>query len=84
MQNYMKERLTQNKFETFPKITKRSNRCKLYITYMDVFCICRWNFYGNDSEKGKGLLVACCAVCDEYVNKKGSVFGRERPRKMEM
>ena len=34
MQTHLKECLTQNKFEPFPKITKRSNRCKSYITHI--------------------------------------------------
>ena len=62
MRTHLKECLTQKKFEPFPKITKLSNRCKLYIAYMDVFCTCRWNIEDSDSEKDKGLFVACCSV----------------------
>ena len=62
MQTRLKECLTQNKFEPFSKITKRSNRCKFYIAYMDVFFICRWHIDDSDSEKDKGLLMKCCSV----------------------
>ena len=39
MRTYLKECLTQNKFEPFPKITKRSDRCKSDITRVNVFGI---------------------------------------------
>ena len=48
IQAYLKEYLTQNKFEPLPKITKRPNRCKSYIRNIDVFCICRWNYDESD------------------------------------
>ena len=57
---------------------------------MDVFCTCRWNFDDSDSEKDKGLFMACCSFCEEWFYqkcvkiKKGSVFGRESPQMMEM
>ena len=81
MRIHLKECLTQNKFEPFSKTTKRSNRCKLYITYMDVFCICRWNFDDSDPEKGKGLFMACCSVCEECVKIKREVFYDEKVHK---
>ena len=70
IRTHQKECLTHNKSEPFPKITKRSNRCKSYITYMDVFCICRWNFDDSDLEKDKGLFMACCSVCEEWFHQK--------------
>ena len=79
MRTHLKECLTQNKFEPFPKITKRSNRCKSYITYMDVFCICCWNLSLDDSdlEKHKGLFMACCSVCEEWFHQKCVKIKRE-------
>ena len=56
MRTHLKECLTQNKFKPFPKITNRSNRCKSYITYTDVFCVCRWNIDDCDPEKIKVYL----------------------------
>ena len=77
MRTHLKECLTQKKFEPFPKITKRSNRCKSYITYMDVFCICRWEFDDSDPEKDKGLFMACCSVCEEWFHQKCVKINRE-------
>ena len=48
MQTHLKECLTQNRFEPFLKIIKRSNNCKRYI--------CRWTFDNSDLEKDKDLF----------------------------
>ena len=86
MRTHLKEFLTQNKFKPFPKITKSKNY-KSYITYTDVFCICRWNFDDSDPEKDKGLFMPCCSPCEEWFrkkmcqNEKGSIFGRESPQR---
>ena len=66
MRTHLKEYLTQKKFEPFPKITKGPSRCKLYITYMNVFCICRWNYDNSEPENDKGLFIACCSVSEEW------------------
>ena len=83
MQTHMKEYLTQSKFEPFPKIKKRSNRCKSYITYLDVFGICRWIFDNSDPVKDKRLFMACYSVFEEwsrnkYVKIKMDVFLDEK------
>ena len=80
MRTQLKEFLAQNKFEPFPKITKRSNRCKSYITYVHVFCICLWNFDDSDpkhKKKDEGLFMACCSVCEECFHQKCVKIKRE-------
>ena len=77
MRTYPKECFTQNKFEPFQKITKRSNRCKSYLKNMDVFCISLWNFDESDPKKDKGLFMACCSVCEEWFHQKCVKIKRE-------
>ena len=77
MRTYLKECLTQNIFEPFLKIIKHLNRCKSYITNMDVFCICRWNFDESDPENNKGLFMTCCPVCEEWFHQKCVKIKRE-------
>ena len=44
---------------------------------MDVLCICRLKFGDSDSEKSKGLFIACCCACEEWFRQKCVKVKRE-------
>ena len=95
LQNGCDANLPEGMFNTkqilpFPKITKRSNRCKSYITSVDVFGIFCWNIWRKWSRKKwrfvYGMLFWFWGMVPPETcgKKKWSVFGQKSPQIMEI
>ena len=54
----------------FPKISRRVARCRFFQRYIDIFCVCRQNFFMSDTKDSVDNFMARCSICYEWFHKK--------------
>ena len=52
------------------ELSPRVPRCRLFQRYIDIFCVCRQNFFMSDTKDSVHNFMAKCSICYEWFNKK--------------
>ena len=53
----------------FPKIARRVPRCRFFQRYIDIFCVCRQNFFVSDTKDSVDNFKSRCSTCYEWFPK---------------
>ena len=70
MHNHLSTYLQLQELSPFPKISRRVPRCRLFQRYIDIFCVCRQNFFMSDTKDSVDNFMARCSICYEWFHKK--------------
>ena len=69
MRSHLLSCLEEEEFTLFPRSHKHTKLSKGHIIYVDIYCICRSPFYGEDSERDENLFMAECVKCSDRYHK---------------
>ena len=70
MRNHLSTCLQLQELSPFPKISRRVPRCRFFQRYINIFCVCRQNFFMSDTKDSADNFMARCSICYEWFHKK--------------
>ena len=86
MRNHLSACAQLQGLSPFSNISRRVPRYRLFQRYIDIFCVCRQNFFMSDTKDSVDNFIASCSISYEWFHKKcmsisKNVFSSEDQRK---